>query len=241
MRIEIWSDVVCPFCYIGRAELATALASFGHAGEVEVVDRAFELDPHAPRTAQDPIAGLADKYGMTRQEAMANNDRIAARARDIGLTFDWASSKPANTFDAHRVVKLAGAEGKSTAVVDALMTAYFAHGELVSDHDALVRIAAGAGLDQARVREVLSGIEFAEQVHTDEQEAAAYGATAVPFFLFEGQWAVTGAQSAQMLASALDQVWAETHKPRFITLGASPDDAAGGCACGGGSCGCGAR
>ncbi|MFB9621241.1 DsbA family oxidoreductase [Brooklawnia cerclae] len=241
MRIEVWSDVICPFCYIGKAELTKALATFAHADEVDVVYRSFELDPQAPRTGQDPVASLADKYGMSREQVAANNDQVAARAGSVGLAFDWAASKPTNTFDAHRIVKLAETENKSTEVVDALMKAYFAEGELVSDHEVLVRIATDAGLDEARVRQVLDGIEFAEDVHTDEQEAAAYGATAVPFFLFDGQWAVTGAQPADMLGQALDQVWSETHKPRFITLGAEFDNAGGGCGCGGGSCGCGAH
>ena len=243
MRIEVWSDVVCPFCYVGKRELQAALADFEHADEVEVVWKAFELDRTASAEGEDTAEHLMAKYGLSADEVAAQNDSIAERAAQVGLEFNWRSSKSTNTLDAHRLIKLAETEGKGDEATEAFMKAFFTDGELVSDHDTLVRVATGIGLDEARVREVLGGVEFAEQVHADESEAAGYGISGVPFFLFEGQWAVSGAQPAELFTQALDQVWAETHKPKFITLegvdmGNQP---AGGGSCGCGGCGCGAN
>ncbi len=240
MRIEVWSDVVCPFCYIGKRELASALEHFDHADEVEVVWKAFELDPTASKQGEDATVHLMDKYGIDSEQVTLQNDALAERATEVGLQFNWRDAKVTNTLDAHRIIKLAESQGLAAEATEALMQAYFTDGELVSDPEVLVRLATGIGLDEARVREVLGGIEFTEQVRTDEQQASGYGISGVPFFLFDGQWAVSGAQPAELFAQALDQVWAETHKPQFITLGEQFDDAGGG-SCGCGGCGCGAR
>lgn len=242
MRIEVWSDVVCPFCYIGKRELQAALADFEHADQVDVVWKAFELDRTASTDGEDTTEHLMHKYGMSADQVAAQNDALAERAAQAGLEFNWRASKSTNTLDAHRLIKLAETEGKADEASEAFMKAFFTDGELVSDHETLVRVATGIGLDEARVREVLGGVEFAEQVHADQSEAAGYGITGVPFFLFEGQWAVSGAQPAELFGQALEQVWAETNKPKFITLEGfdmGNQDAGGSCGCGG--CGCGAR
>lgn len=241
MRIEVWSDVVCPFCYIGKRELAAALDQFEHADKVEVVWKSFELDPTAAKDAEDTAQHLMAKYGIDEAQVTAQNDALAERASEVGLTFNWRESKSTNTLDAHRLIKLAESQGLGDQATERLMQAFFTDGDVVSDHDVLVKVGTEIGLDEARVREMLDGMEFTEQVRTDEQQAAGYGISGVPFFLFEGQWAVSGAQPAEFFSQALDQVWAETHKPRFITLGEEFDTAGGGGCCGGGGCGCGAR
>lgn len=240
MRIEVWSDVVCPFCYVGKRELAKALETFEHADEVEVIWKSFELEPNASKQGEDTAEHLMAKYGISAEQVAEQNDSLVERAAEVGLQFNWRESKSTNTLDAHRLIKLAETQGLGDQATERLMQAFFTDGELVSDHDVLVKIGTEIGLDEARVREVLGGIEFTEQVHADQQQASAYGISGVPFFLFDGEWAVSGAQPAELFSQALDQVWAETHKPRFITLGEEFDSGGGGgCGCGG--CGCGAR
>lgn len=238
MRIEVWTDVVCPFCYIGKRELQTALAGFEHSDEVDVVWRAFELDPDAPAEGQDTTGLLMDKYQMSSAQVAAQNEQLAARAAEVGLTYNWRQSKSANTLDAHRLVKLADSEGLAEQATERLMQAYFTDGMVVSDHDVLVRIGTEVGLATDRVRDLLDGVEFAEEVHTDQSQASQYGIQGVPFFLIDGQWAVSGAHPAELFQQALDQVWDETHRPQFITLG---DVSGGGGGCGCGGCGCGAN
>lgn len=235
MRIEVWSDVICPFCYVGKRELAKALSQFSHADKVEVIWKSFELDRTAAAEPEDLVEHLMAKYAMSAEQVAAQNDQLAERAAEVGLEFNWRDAKSVNTLDAHRVIKLAATQGLADEATDRLMKAYFTDGEVISDQEVLVRIATEIGLDEARVREVLAGVEFAEEVHADEQEAAGYGISGVPFFLFEGQWAVSGAQPAELFGQALEQVWAETNKPRLITLG---EEFQGGGGCGGGSCGC---
>ena len=158
MRIEVWTDVVCPFCYIGKRELQTALAGFEHSDEVDVVWRAFELDPDAPAEGQDTTGLLMDKYQMSSAQVAAQNEQLAARAAEVGLTYNWRQSKSANTLDAHRLVKLADTEGLAEQATERLMQAYFTDGLVVSDHDVLVRIGTGIGLAADRVRDLLNGV-----------------------------------------------------------------------------------
>lgn len=240
MRIEVWSDVVCPFCYVGKRELDAALAQFENADQVEVIYRSFELDPNAAAQGEPLMAHLAAKYSMTEEQVTSQNDELAARAAEVGLNFNWRAAQSTNTLDAHRLIKLAETEGLGAEATDRLMQAYFTDGELVSDRETLVRIGTEIGLDADRVAAMLDGIEFAEQVRADQQQAVGYGIQGVPFFLFEGQWAVSGAQPAELFTEALETVWAETTKPRLIGLGEEFAGAGGG-SCGCGGCGCGAR
>lgn len=237
MRIEVWTDVVCPFCYVGKRELANALSDFEHADQVEVVWKAFELDPNASANGQDATQHLMDKYGLSAAQSAAQNDQLATRAAEVGLNFNWRESKVTNTLDAHRLVKLAETQGLGGVATDRVMKAFFTDGSLVSDHEVLTRLGGEIGLQEDRVREVLEGVEFIEEVHRDEQEAAGYGISGVPFFVFEGQWAINGAQPAELFSEALDEVWQEIQRPRLINF--AEESVGGGCGCGG--CGCGAR
>lgn len=241
MRIEVWSDVVCPFCYIGKRELEAALADFEHADKVEVVYRSFELDPEAATTGEPLVEHLASKYSMTPEQVTSQNDQLAARAADIGLEFNWQQARTSNTLDAHRLVKLAETEGLAAQATERLMNAYFTDAEVVSDHDTLVRVGTEIGLDAERVRAMLGTTEYAEEVRADQQQAMGYGIQGVPFFLFEGQWAVSGAQPAEMFSEALQTVWDETTRPQLITIGEEFSGGGGGGSCGCGGCGCGAK
>ena len=213
MRIDIWSDIICPFCTIGKAELDAALAGFPHADEVTIVPRSFELQPSdgTPRSVEPVVEHLMRKYGISEAQVAAQNDQLAARASGLGLEFNWRGSLAAPTLDAHRLVKLAATVGLAREVETALMTAYFTEGRDISDHAVLREVAEHAGLDAARVAEVLASGEFADAVRADQAEAAALGVRGVPFFVIDGRLGVSGAQPSNTFGRALAQAWATSH------------------------------
>lgn len=223
MKIEIWSDVACPFCYIGERHLDLALEGFAHRDDVEIVPRSFELDPSATPGEHTPMAeALAAKFGTTPAQVEAMQRGIGEKAQAVGLEFDTRKASTTNTFDAHRLVHLAEQSGRGRELMHALMTGYFAHGLRAGDRDELVRVATEVGLDESRVREVLAGEEFADAVRADEAKARATGITGVPFFLIDGKYAVSGAQPVEAFRSALDEVWAKEHPVQVL----GGDDAA---------------
>ncbi|HEY0714119.1 MAG TPA: DsbA family oxidoreductase [Polyangia bacterium] len=212
LRVDIWSDIACPWCYIGKRRLEAALDRFAHADEVEVIWRAFELDPTAPKE-RDPAAShaarLAKKYGLPVARAEAMIQQNAQIAKGDGLEFQPEKIREGNTFDAHRVVHLGAERGIQDAVKERLMRAYMCEGQLLSDHETLVRLGAEAGLDANEVRETLASDRFATAVRGDEREARALGISGVPFFVLDGRYGVSGAQPADLLLSALTQAWEE--------------------------------
>lgn len=214
MKVEIWSDVVCPWCYIGKRRLEAALDRFAHADQVEVEWRSFELDPHATSVraageGPDHADVLASKYAMSRAQAEAAIGNVTAAAAGEGLDFHLDVSLRANTFDAHRVIHLAAARGIQDAVKERLMRAYFTEGEPVGDRDTLVRLATDAGLDAAEVARVLDTDEHADAVRADEAEARALGISGVPFFVVDRAYGVSGAQPADQLLAVLERAWSE--------------------------------
>lgn len=213
MRIDIWSDIICPFCTIGKAELDATLATFAHADDVTIVPRSFELQPGdgTPRPVEPVVEHLVRKYGITEAQVAAQNDQIAARASRLGWEFNWREALAAPTLDAHRLVKLAATVGLAREVETALMAAYFTHGRDVSDHEVLTEVAVTAGLDAGRVAEVLASGEYADAVRADQAEAAALGVRGVPFFVIDGRLGVSGAQTSETFGRALAQAWAASH------------------------------
>jgi predicted DsbA family dithiol-disulfide isomerase len=207
--VDIWSDVVCPWCYIGKRRFEEAAASFDHADDLEVVWRSFELDPTAPpERAGDAVAHLARKYGVTREQAQAMEDRVTLTAAKLGLEYHLDRARRGNTFDAHRLLHLAADRGVQSALKERLLAAYFTDGEPIGDPDTLVRLATGVGLDANEVRAVLAGDVHAEAVRRDERLATGLGVTGVPFFVFGRAIAVGGAQSPEILLEAMDHAWA---------------------------------
>jgi predicted DsbA family dithiol-disulfide isomerase len=230
MEIEIWSDVVCPWCYIGKRRLEKALAGFAHADEVEVVYRSFQLDPSAPVVPTETVAeSLGRKYGGGPEAGRQMIDRVEAVAAEEGLLFRHHQALRVNTVDAHRLLHLALAEGKQAELKEALLSAYFIETENVADHDTLTRIATGAGLDEARVRDVLESAEFADEVEADIRQAAAFGANGVPFFVVDRKYGISGAQPAEVFTQTLERAWSDAHPVLDVVGGA---DACGpdGCA-----------
>ena len=210
MEVEIWSDVACPWCYIGKRRFEAALAEFEHRDDVQVRWRSFELDPEAPHErVGDNAARLAQKYGMTVEQARAAERQITEVAAGEGLGFRLDVARSGNTFDAHRVVHLAESHGLQDAMKERLMRAYFTEGELMSDHDTLVRLAGEVGLEEQEVRELLAGDRYAEEVRDDERTADHFGISAVPTFVVARRVGASGAQPPDALLELLRQGWAK--------------------------------
>jgi predicted DsbA family dithiol-disulfide isomerase len=212
LRIDVWSDIACPWCFVGKRRLERALAQFPHAGQTKVVWRAFELDPAAPKE-RDPAVShaerLAKKYGISVERARLNSERLVEVARAEGLAFDFDHIRSGNTFDAHRLIHLGRQSGRQDAVKERFLKAYLEEGALMSDAGTLVRLAAEAGLDEGEAADVLASDLFADAVRADENEARQLGITGVPCFVLGRRFAVNGAQSPQVLLSALHQAWSE--------------------------------
>jgi predicted DsbA family dithiol-disulfide isomerase len=212
LRVDVWSDIACPWCYVGKQHLEQALAQFPHRDEVEVTWRSFELDPSAPRTPKDPTVThaekLASKYRMPLAEAQARIDSLAALGKTKGIDFRFEKISSTNTFDAHRLVQFAGAHGKRAEMKSRLLRAYFSEGAALGDHEVLVSLGAEVGLDAAAVREMLATGAHAEDVRGDEAQAQEYGISGVPFFVL-GRYGVSGAQPAEVLLKALQTAWSE--------------------------------
>lgn len=210
MKIEVWSDYVCPFCYIGKRRLEEALAETGLEGKAEVVFKAFELDPQSPATSDESMQEvLAKKYGTSIDEAKKMTDNVAVQAKTVGLDYDFSKMTPANTFNAHRLAKLAEQEGVGAKMSERLLQAYFIEAEKIGSEDVLVKIAEELGLARDRVKEVLASNEFAEDVRNDIAEAGQIGVRGVPFFVINRKYAISGAQPAETFAEALRKVAAE--------------------------------
>lgn len=215
MKIEIWSDVVCPWCYVGKRRLEQALDGFEHADDVEVVYRSFELDPTAPRHGDELSTGvIARKYGRSEAEMRQMQQQLIDLAAADGLSMRLFDTLHTNTVDAHRVLHLAletGGPAVQRDLKEALLAAYFEQARNIGDHDVLTEVAAAAGLDPARVADVLAGDEYADAVAADVAQARAYGATGVPFFVVDAKYGISGAQPTEVFAQVLEQAWAEAH------------------------------
>ncbi|MEU6062186.1 DsbA family oxidoreductase [Streptomyces sp. NPDC047097] len=209
MRVEIWSDVACPWCYIGKARFEQGLAAFAHADEVEVVHRSFELDPdRAPGDTIPVLDLLARRYGRTQDEARGMEEHVAANARAEGLGYRTEGRDHGSTFDIHRVLHLARARGRQSELLDLAYRANFAEERSVFDAEVLAALGVEAGLDEGEVREVIADrTRYAEEVRADEAEAAALGATGVPFFVLDRRYGVSGGQPAEVFTQALEQAW----------------------------------
>jgi predicted DsbA family dithiol-disulfide isomerase len=207
MRVDIWSDVICPWCYVGKARFEKALSSFAHRDEVEVVYHSFELDPSYPKDSRETtFAMLGRKYGMSEADARAAESRIAGLAGAEGLGFQ--PERPVgNTFDIHRVLHLGLAKGVQAELLNAVNDAYFGQGRQVFDRDVITEIAAGTGLDATAAGDVIDGDAYAEDVRRDELQARQLGVSGVPFFVFDMALGVSGAQPTETFASALQQAW----------------------------------
>lgn len=233
MKVEIWSDVACPWCHIGKRRLEAALAGFAHRDQVEIQWRSFELDTSAESALDggfsDNAAGyvdrLAAKYGTTRQAAQQMIDNMTVAAAAEGLDFRFDRAVRANTFLAHQVIHLAGEREVQDAVKERLLRAYFTEGAAVGDPAVLARLGAEAGLDADEVKDALAEQRYASAVRADEAEALKLGISAVPFFVIDRTYGVSGAQPAESLLAVLKRAWSDRHPLTVI----GPEDAAAVC------------
>ena len=210
MQIEVFSDVVCPWCYIGKRRLEEALSAFEHADQVSVTYRSFQLDPTSPATSELSLEQmLAQKYGRSLAQAREMNDRVSGIAATVGLDFQLQIAHPANTFRAHRLLHFAATKGFGNELTERLMQGYFAEGVRIGDRDELLRLAVQVGLDRDESAAVLDSDAFDAEVKADIALAQAFGATGVPFFVFDRKYAVSGAQETALFADVLDKAWAE--------------------------------
>jgi predicted DsbA family dithiol-disulfide isomerase len=229
MRVEIWSDVVCPWCYIGKRRFEQALEQFEHADAVEVVWRSFELDPNAPSARTESHAEhLAKKYGVSAAQVEAMDARLIGEAKKEGLEFHLAESKGGNTFDAHRLIHLAAESGRGGKMKERLMKAYFTDGVAIGERAELVRLAIEVGLDQEEVKAMLSSERLANDVRADEARARTFGISGVPFFAIDERYGVSGAQPADVLLDVLRQAYVNS---QMVMAGGDDADS-----CADGSC-----
>ena len=208
MNVEIWSDIACPWCAVGKRRFEAALAGFEHRDDVKVTFRSFELDPDAPPAREGSSAEhLASKYGTSLEQANAMNHRMTETAAADGLEFRFDLARGGNTFDAHRLLHLAAAHGRQHELKERLMRAYLGEGELMSDHAALTRLALEAGLPEDEVRDTLATGRFAAEVREDEATARSFGISAVPYFVIDRRFGLAGAQPPEVFGEGLRRAW----------------------------------
>ncbi len=212
MKVEIWSDVVCPFCYIGKREFENALAQFEHRDQVEVIWRSFELDPRAPAKSEFDMYGmLMNKYGGTREDAKARVSGVVQRAKSIGLEYNMDKAVIGSSFDAHRLIQLAKEKGLGSEAEERLFKAYFTEGSHIADHPTLIRLGKEIGLEEKEVKQMLSSDRYTDAVREDERQAHLAGVRGVPFFLIDEKLSVSGAQQSATFLGALQQAWADRY------------------------------
>ena len=229
MKVEIWSDVFCPFCYIGKRHFEEALAQFPGRDDVEIVWRSFQLDPSAPVESPEVTQDrLARKFGDA-ERARAMSDHVARMAAEVGLRYDFDRTPVTNSFDAHRLGHLAAAHGLGDAAEERLFAAYFTEGRHVGRHDTLIELGGEIGLDKEEVAAMLAGDDYADAVRADIAEAAALGISGVPFFVFERTYGVSGAQPSAAFLDVLTTVRAERHPLTVLTPTGGDDADAAAC------------
>jgi predicted DsbA family dithiol-disulfide isomerase len=206
MQIEIWSDVICPWCYIGKRHFEKALEQFGQLENINVIWRSFELDRTAPQHySGTPEERLASKYGVSLQEAVAMNARVTAVARESGLEYHLSDARPGNTFDAHRLLHFAKSKNLGDQAAECIMQAYFSESLPVGDRAALAAVAPQFGIDEAEAAAMLESDAYSDAVRADELRAAEFGVTGVPFFVFDEKSGISGAQPVTVFVEALQQ------------------------------------
>jgi len=225
MKVDIWSDVRCPFCYIGKRKFEKALEKFPHKNEVEVNWHSFELDPSLKTdTSLNAVDHLAEIKGVSKAEVEGIHEHVTNVAKEIGLDLNFEKNIVANSFNAHRLIQLAKTKNLANEMEEALFRAHFIEGKNIDDKETLIQTGISIGLDEDEVKKIFSSDAFATVVRQDEMQAQSYGIHGVPFFILNNKYAVSGAQSPEVFFQALSQVWTEFEKekqPFIITEGES--------------------
>lgn len=206
MKVEIWLDFVCPFCYLGKAKFEKALEKFSGKENVDIIYKSFELDPNASKMYNGTMSELiSKKYGITIKEAQENNERLTAQAKEVGLVFNLEKAIPVNTFYAHRLLQSAKEIGKDSDIVNLIFKAYFTDAKNIADIDTLAQISKEAGLKEEAVRVILNSDKYTDKVRKDEKQSQDIGITGVPFFIINQKYTVSGAQPIETLREALEK------------------------------------
>ena len=238
MKIDIWSDIACPWCYIGKRRFEAALARFPHRDEVEVRWRSFQLDPSLPDHFDGTeVEYLSERKGIDPAQLAGMLEQVTSQAAGEGLSYDYDSLVVANSFSAHRLIHLARAEGGNAAAdaaKEALLSAHFEKGRDIGSADTLAEIGGSIGVDPERVRSMLAGGEFTEDVQADIAQARSLGISGVPFFVLDDKYGISGAQPTDLFSSALEQAWQESHP--LVNLTPAAAGSADGPACGPDGC-----
>ncbi|MBA9026229.1 DsbA family oxidoreductase [Peribacillus huizhouensis] len=231
MKVEVWSDYQCPFCYIGKRRFEKALSQFAQQSEVEVEFKSFELDPHAQKDmGMNVHEMLAKKYGTSVEQAKEMSANVTSQAKGEGLDYRFDTLIPTNTFDAHRLLKFASVKGKEKEMNETLFHAYFTESKHIGDQETLASLAKQVGLDKTEVTAMLASDQFTEEVRADEREGSQLGITGVPFFVINRKYGVSGAQPTELFLETLNKVWTEEN-PLQILNEASTENS-----CSDGSC-----
>jgi predicted DsbA family dithiol-disulfide isomerase len=210
MLIEIWSDIICPYCYIGKRRLEEALAKFQHKEEVKIEYRSFELNPDAKvHYEEDNIELLSKKYGTSKEQIKAMNLQLTEQAKEVGLTYHLDKIKATNTLNAHRLIHLAKQFGKENEMVERLFKAYFTEVRHVGEMKTLIELATEIGLDQQKLQSMLNSNEYEADVRAQEQDAQQIGVTGVPFYVINRKYAISGAQPSEVFLEVMEKVWIE--------------------------------
>ena len=219
MKIEVWSDYVCPFCYIGKRQLEKAIKNSGYEGQINVEFKSFLLDPTTPIDTEESIyTSLARKYNMSEQEAKNMTTNVESRAKEVGLDYNFDDMKTANTTAAHRLAKLAATQGKAEIYNERLMKAYFLEGEAIGRHDVLKRLAKEVELNMEAVQHVLESNQYEEAIEQDIYEAQQIGVRGVPFFVFNNKYGMSGAQPQPLFEQTIEQAASEAGLKKKIEV-----------------------
>ena len=213
MKVEIWSDIMCPFCYIGKRNFEAALNEFDAKNEIEIEWKSFQLDPTIPKMFEKKVSTyeyLAERKGMPVERSKEMHDNIVETARKVGLTYNFEKAVVANSFDAHKLIQLAKTRGLGDAAEESLFKAYFTDGKDMSDHSTLIQLGKEIGLNEEESTAALVSEEFEAKVNFDVSEGSQLGVTGVPFFVFDRKYAVSGAQPIETFLNALKQSHAES-------------------------------
>lgn len=212
MRVDIWSDIACPFCYVGMHQLNKAVDKFAHKDKLSIVHHSYQLTPHWPKKTNKKLHELiAESMGGSVSQAKAMNSNAASAARAEGLQANMDDIVPVNTFDAHQLIHMAAEQGKEHEAIDRLFAAYFVNGESVADTDTLVAIGEEVGLDKATVRKSLQTNKYADDVREDIRQAKSLGIRGVPYFVIDDKYAMSGARGVSGFSSVLQKAWHEAH------------------------------
>lgn len=219
MKIEIWSDFACPFCYIGKRRLEQALENFQHREDVIIQYKSYELDPNATSNHDKTIHELlAHKYQIPIEQAIAMNEDIGAQATQVGLEFRFDTMKPVNTLDAHRLAKFAEANGKGKEMVERLLKAYFSESKHIADHETLISLGEEVDLCPKEIKQMLEGCKYTKMVRDEEDQAKQIGVQGVPFFVINEEYGVSGAQPSEVFLEILEKIWEESKQRKNIKV-----------------------